>query len=132
MPTKPILPSQHAFVLIEILVALFIFAIGSTSIWALWTSAVATHQQALTEQAVAMLGESLVAEIQYGILRGQPLSTVRGVASQQFPGYQYDLIATDLGGYAVLLEISIVYSRYGQGNRHSFRTVFYRYGQQPQ
>lgn len=118
---------SRGFLLLEILLALFIFVLGSASIWALWTASLETHKQALAEQGIAMLAESLVAEIQDVYLRqGMPLPSIRNVASKNFPGYQYDVVFTDVGEDAILLTIHVRYNRYGRPQQETMHTVLYR------
>jgi type II secretory pathway pseudopilin PulG len=129
MLTQSVVDRQptHGFLLLEILVALFIFIIGSTSVWALWSAATETHREALVEQNISMLAESLVAEVSGVYLRqGMALPAMQNVASQHFPGYQYDILGRDLGENAVLLTISIRYNRYGRPQQEILHTVLYR------
>lgn len=114
------------FTLLEILVAILIFVLGSTSIWALWLATIENHKRAVVEQGLANFGESLFAEIQFGLLHGQSLKTIHGVASKNFPGYHFDLEVTGQRGHAVFVRIRVYYLRYGKPQEEEFYTVFYQ------
>ena len=118
---------KQAFTLIEILLALLIFVIGSVSLWALFISAIETHKRAIDEQQAALLAETLVAELrQQQIVKHARLEPIKDGTHPGFPGYRYNVVFSDLGQQAVLVALTIGYRRHGRRHEEFFRTVVYR------
>lgn len=118
---------QAGFTLMEVLVALAVFIVGIAGIWGLYWAALQSHQQALDEQRVAWLAQSLMAELKNTELRSQlPLPNISHAKSQFFPDYSYDIVCHDIGHNAVAIELKISYLRRGKTKQQSFYTVVYR------
>lgn len=118
---------NSGFSLLEILIAILIFVIGSASIWSLFALAIDTHAQAVDEQMVALLAESLIAELQdVHIQKGKVLLPIKQAERETFPGYRYDIQFDDLPNDAVFITLTISYSRRGQIQEEIFHTVIHR------
>ncbi len=118
---------SSGFSLLEILIAILIFVIGSASIWSLFALAIDTHAQAVDEQMVALLAESLIAELQdVHIQKGKILLPISQAEKEAFPDYRYDIQFDDLPNNAVFITLTIFYSRRGQILEEVFHTVIHR------
>ncbi len=122
--------SINGFTLIEILMALLVFIVASVSIWALYVASLEVHKQAIDQERMAWLAESLLAELRnVNVITQVELKPVQGQKLAYFPDYTYDILFQDLGNDAVGIEIKIYNRRYGQVKPQSFYTVLYRYRQ---
>ena len=120
---------KSGFTLLEILIALFIFLIGATSVCALWTLAVTTHQKSVDDEQIAYLAESLLDELQRSnsIKKGQSLASIEQKTRQIFPGYKYKITFQDIGNDAIFIQIKISYVRYGRTREKVFSSVLNRW-----
>lgn len=110
---------NRGFTLLEILVAMMIFLVGSTSIFALWIAAIKIHKDALDEEQVSFLATSLMADYQ-----GRKVhAPVSGAVDNRFPGLSYDMSFIALGQGAVLMKLTIACKRGGKTRSEIFYTV---------
>ena len=119
--------TNGGFTLLEILIALVIFVLGSVSIWSLFAVAVNTYNESLDHQVATLVAESIIAEFEdVDVVKGKVLLPVYEGKSIHFPDYKYQLKWVDLGNDALLIKLKIFYQRRGQERDFEFRTVMYR------
>lgn len=117
-----------AFTLLEILIAMMIFVLGSVGIWSLLVAAIENHKQALSDEQIAFLASSLVAELQeVDLAQGKNLVPIYNATSKLFPRYKFDIVFTDLEQDAVLIRLVIHYLRYGSKREEIFYTILPRH-----
>lgn len=117
--------SVVAFTLLEILIAMLIFLLGSTSLCGLWLAVIKIHEEAIDEEQVAFLAQTVIADNQDLHYSKKILKPLYGNKNQNFPAYSYDIIPTYLENGAVLIELKISYRRRGGIHLQIFYTVFY-------
>ena len=62
------------FTLIEILIAMAIFLIGSSSIWGIVSVSLTMHRDSIDEQKIAIMADSIISELRsVDIVIGRPL-----------------------------------------------------------
>lgn len=120
--------ATSAFTLLEILIAMMIFVVGSVSILSLWIAAINMYRESLAQQEICLLAESLIAEIAEGDLaKNHNLTPIRNAGNKHFPQYKYDMTFADLGQDAVKVSLNIHYNRYGREQQENFEVVLLRY-----
>ncbi len=120
--------NTHGFTLLEILIALVVFVMGSVSIWSLFAVAVNTYNESLDHQIATLVAESIIAEFEdVDSAKNNPkLLAVYEGKSIHFPDYKYQLKWVDIGDDALLIKLKIFYQRRGQQREFKFNTVMYR------
>lgn len=117
---------NQGFTLLEILIALVVFVLGSISIWGLFASAINTYNQSVDHEIAAIIASSIVAELQD--VRGKslpPIYKTEEGKSPHFPNYKYKIKRINLGHGATFLKIKIIYLRRGREREFKFNTVIY-------
>ena len=116
--------SKYGFTLIEILMAMSIFLVGSISIWAVLASSLRLHKNAIDEQNASLIASSIIAELEkVDILKNRQLSSIKNIPSKNFPDYHYDILFEDIGYGNVLVRINVFYKRKGRLNSYKFKTI---------
>jgi len=116
---------KAAFTLLEVLIAMLILLVGSTSICALWIGAIDLHKRALDKERVATLADSILAEMQSGDWK-ERLAKGRWESTKYFPGYSIVIDTTPLPNHSLFLQLTISYKRYGRMRRQVFHTVLWK------
>ena len=120
--------NTKAFTLIEILLAMVIFLIGSVSILSLFVFSIDLYKNAIDSQQVALMAQSILAELKgVDIVQGVEIKNIQNKTSKNFPGYAYDVFFKDIGNDALWVDLKIYYERYGKKEEVSFNTIIYRY-----
>jgi len=77
---------QQGFTLIEVLIAMAIFLVGSAGLWGLIATSINTHREAIDEQKIAFLAESIVAELRgVDIVVGRDIKNIVNAKSKKLP-----------------------------------------------
>lgn len=112
------------FTLIEILVAMAIFLIGSSSIWGVVSTSVAMHRDSIDEQKIAIMADSIIAELRsVDIVVGQPLPQLKDKTPLQYSNYTYDIQCQELDNDTVWVDLTIYTKKYGKKQAYPFHTI---------
>ena len=147
---------RAGFTLLEIMVALGVFAIGASAALALLVAAASAGRRAEHETNAALIAESEIADLQADLLRDVDLSGLRQADPQDpaapapaganpatrwvfqdrdspaWPGYRYDVAITPLEcpapdqTWAWLVEVDVRWTERGRGRSKQFQTVLLR------
>ncbi|HNZ65775.1 MAG TPA: prepilin-type N-terminal cleavage/methylation domain-containing protein [Planctomycetota bacterium] len=118
---------QQGFTLIEVLIAMAIFLVGSAGLWGLIATSINTHREAIDEQKIAFLAESIVAELRgVDIVVGRDVKNIVNAKSKNYPDYTYDVQFTNMENNTVLVQLQIHCIRYGKKQSYDFKTVVCR------
>ncbi|HRU52423.1 MAG: prepilin-type N-terminal cleavage/methylation domain-containing protein [Planctomycetes bacterium] len=118
---------QQGFTLIEVLIAMAIFLVGSAGLWGLIATSINTHREAIDEQKIAFLAESIVAELRgVDIVVGRDIKNIVNAKSKNYPDYTYDVQFTNMENNTVLVQLQIHCIRYGKKQSYDFKTVVCR------
>ncbi len=109
--------------LVELLMAISVFVVGSISIWSLYFSSVDLHKQAIDEQKVAWVASSLITEIKQNKILLSSLKPIRKGIFEFLPEYPYDVDFHSFGNDTIGLVIKVYVQRHGQQNSYSFYSV---------
>lgn len=112
---------EAGFTLMEILMAMMVFILGSVSILALFVSSISNHKDALDNESVALLVESIISDLT--LIKGKPLHSINNQQKKNFPDFMYDVHFRSLGYESVFVEIKIKYKRNGKQREQKFTTV---------
>ena len=115
----------QGFTLLEILIALVVFVMGSVSIWSLFAVAVNTYNESLDHQIASLVAESVLADLEDVYLVKSNKRSVFEGKSFHFPEYKYELKWVDIGDDAIFIKLKIFYQRRGQEREFKFHTVIY-------
>ncbi|NUM34966.1 MAG: prepilin-type N-terminal cleavage/methylation domain-containing protein [Candidatus Brocadiae bacterium] len=119
---------SKGFTLLEILLAMVIFLLGSVSVLSLFVFALDLHRDAIEEQKIASMAQSILAELKgVDVLYGLEIKNIEGIKCKNFPDYTYDVLFKDIGNNALWVDLRIYYKRYDKKQEFSFQTVFYRH-----
>lgn len=146
----------RGFTLLEIMVALGVFAIGASAAFALLVAAASAGRRAEHETNAALIAESELADLQADLLQDIDLTALRKADPQDpdapapagtnpatrwafqdrvspaYPDYKYDVAITPLDGpvpdqpWAYLVEVEVRWSERGRGRSKTFQTVLLR------
>ena len=107
----------RGFSLIEILIAMAVLVIGMVGVLAVFSSAVGLHKRGVDQTSAALLAETILEGAQAFALEGQTADQIstRGGGryvfrtSENYPGYQYKMICTELGEreYKLVVEVRL-------------------------
>ena len=118
----------HGFTLLEILLAMVIFLLGSVSILSLFVFAVDLHKEAREEQKIASMAQSILAELKgVDMLYGVEIKNIENKKCKNFPYYTYNVFFKDIGNNALWVDLKICYQRYDRKEEVSFQTIVYRH-----
>ncbi|WP_372366982.1 prepilin-type N-terminal cleavage/methylation domain-containing protein [Candidatus Uabimicrobium sp. HlEnr_7] len=126
--------NNGGFTLLEILIALVVFVLGSVSIWSLFAVAINTYNESLDYQTASLFAETIITDfedvvfVKGVILRSSYSSDDKDFFDyrKNFRGYKYQIKWVDLGSDALLIKLTIFYQRRGVEREFKFRTVLYR------
>ncbi len=120
-------PATKGFTLLEILLAMVIFLLGSVSLLSLFVLSVDLHKSAIEDQKISYMAQSILSELKgVDILYGVEIKNIQNKKSKNFPDYTYDILFQDIGNDAVWVDLKINYQRYGKKEEVAFNTIFYR------
>lgn len=115
--------SESGFTLLEIMVALGIFAVAIASIMSLLLVAASSHKSAVDYTRAAMLAETVAADLEGQLRLGKPLRPVKDAAHASFPRMRYDLELHPVDDYCAEAVIVIRWKREGKDREQRFGTV---------
>lgn len=134
---------RKGFTLLEVMVALGVFAIGASAAMALLVAAASSGRRAEHETQAALLAEGaisdlsglLVGDVDLAQLEGSTASGSGGTrvladcAFAAYPDYKYDLAITPLASpapdetWAYLVEVEVRWTERGKGRSRQFSTI---------
>ena len=88
--------SRNGYSLIELLVAVAIFAIGVVAVMGLFAAAGRSHRMAVNRTRMALLAQTVLDEIRMEAHEGNSVKEVSGAEHPLFPGLYYDITAWPL------------------------------------
>ena len=112
------------FTLIEILIAMAIFLIGSSSIWGIVSVSLTMHRDSIDEQKIAIMADSIISELRgVDIVAGQPLPQLKNITPLQYSNYTYDIQCKELDNDTVWIDLTIYTKKYGTRQSYPFHTI---------
>lgn len=134
---------RRAFTLLEVMVALGVFAIGASAALALLVAAASAGRRAEHETQAAILAEAEVSDLASDLLRDLDLTRLdaaeggsggtrwvfRDRPSKAYPDYVYDVAITPLDcpapdeTWAFLVEVEVRWTERGKGRSRQFSTI---------
>lgn len=113
----------RGFTLLEIMVALAIFAVAVTSVMTLLLVATSSHKRAADNTRAAMLAESVVADLAGEVRLGNPLRARKDVQVPEQPGMRYDVAIVPVDDFAASVVVTVRWRREGRQREARFETV---------
>jgi hypothetical protein len=133
--TSPVLSfpnpkSKCGFTLIEIVVALGVLVIGVTSVFALFAAGGATHRKATSQNAAALISDSVFAHLRerfdiHAELDDLTVAPGEGKLSG-YPGFTYELKLEHIEGDEYLAVCTVSWKRAGVPVSTAFTTIVIR------
>ncbi|MEZ6183865.1 MAG: prepilin-type N-terminal cleavage/methylation domain-containing protein [Planctomycetota bacterium] len=140
--------SRRGFTLLEVMIALGIFAVGATAAFAVLVAAASAERRASHQIHAALIADAVFSEVQGDLAPGLTLqdlvdkagpdggqsqgSTVWVIRDRQhavYPDYRYDVALTPVpcqdpdAAWTWLVEVDVRWSDRGQGRTANFKTV---------
>lgn len=112
------------FTLIEILIAMAIFLIGSSSIWGIVSVSLTMHRDSIDEQKIAIMADSIISELRgVNIVAGKQLPQLKNMTPLQYSNYTYDIQCKELDHDTVWVDLTIYTKKYGTKQNYPFHTI---------
>jgi len=119
---------SEGFTLVEVLVALFIFAVGIVGVMALFVGAARTGQMAAEETEAAMVAGTAVADVRSRLDAGQKPSPQPPREAAEFPRCMYEVSVVDLddSGREFFVRVTVRWKSGGRERKLDFDTIVVR------
>ena len=114
---------RAGFTLLEILVALGIFAIAIASIMSLLLVAASSHKRAVDNTRAAMLAETVLAELEGEIRLGKIVRGRKDASHEAYPRMTYDVELDKIDDFAADAVVVVKWKREGKQREQRFATV---------
>jgi len=107
---------NNGYSLIELLVAVAVFALSIPGLLALFSTASESHRMAINRIRMALLAQTVLDEVRMKAHMGEPVDETSEAEHALFPGYYYDVLAWPLDPYGreYLVEMFIRWYKTGR------------------
>lgn len=125
-------PRAAGFSLLEVLIAMVVFAVGAGSLIALFAAGSSTHKRSVDRTRAALVAERVIAEAQFLYTSGtKPEELTERLPSrlpEEIDGYRHVVTAFHPGGeewspLELYLQVEIRWKRSGKARAETFATI---------